>query len=158
MWNLKAQVLVFTAAAVFAVGSVWYAHSSGRQSGMQEIQSLRDSEKKDIAEAISQELMRVRERERQLLAHAAKIREESKREQARMAAEHQRTLDGLRDRPEARAADSGGVPEGAIAGVGCTGAGLARLDAQLLAGYAHRAAELQLAYGECKAKYDALTR
>lgn len=61
-------------------------------------------------------------------------------------------IDSLRDRPEAR--ETQRVPNDSSDAVGCTGAGLARPDAEFLAGYAADAAKLQAAYDSCKQAYD----
>jgi hypothetical protein len=99
-------------------------------------------------------MMKARQREKALTEALDKQRLERRREIDRITAEYRRTLDSLRERPD-RPSD-GGVPEGAAAGVGCTGAGLAGPDAAFLAGYAADAARLQLALDQCKAAYDAV--
>jgi hypothetical protein len=59
-------------------------------------------------------------------------------------------INSLRNRP-----DRSILPTDSVAGGGCTGAGLARPDAQFLAEYAHDAARLQLAYQTCIGAYEA---
>lgn len=122
---------------------------------MSEVQQQWDAEKAATAQAQAEELMKARQRESALQELATRLRKEKADEARRLAREYAADIERLRDRPEARAGESG-VPEGATPNVGCTGAGLARLDAQLLTGYAHAAARLQSAYGECKAQYNAL--
>lgn len=117
----------------------------------------RADEARERAEAHGKELVRAQDRQIALSTAAARLQKERQDENRRIVARYERELDGLRNRPEARAdPDSGGVPEGAAAGVGCTGAGLARPDAAFLAGYAADAARLQTAVDECKARYNAL--
>lgn len=147
--------IVTTVITTLLAGCVVYAYNKGRQSGMQEVQTLWDSEKLATAQAQAEELMKARQRESALHDLAARLRKEKRDESLRLSRQHAADLERLRDRPDTRAG-AGGVPEGASPGVGCTGAGLAKLDAQLLAGYAHSAARLQSAYDECKAKYDAV--
>lgn len=79
--------------------------------------------------------------------------EEGKREADRIRNKYDAALDGLRQRPEGRA--DTGTPEAPSASVGCTGKGLARPDAEFLAGYAADAARLQSALSECRAAYRA---
>lgn len=153
MWA-KSLIAVAVVCGISVAG--WRLYEAGTKKGRSEVQQMWDREKAQTAEAHAEELMKARQRESALQSLADRLRKEKADEARRLAAEYQRDLDGLRDRPEERAG-AGGVPEGAAPGVGCTGAGLARLDAGLLTGYAYAAARLQLAYNECKARYDALT-
>ena len=146
-----AAVLVF---GICAAG--WLTYDAGKTRGRLEVQTAWDNEQAITAQAHAAEMMKARQQEQALRALADRLRKEKADEARRLAAQYQRDLDGLRDRPETRAG-AGGVPEGSTPGVGCTGAGLARLDAGLLTGYAYAASRLQLAYNECKARYDALT-
>ena len=88
-------------------------------------------------------------------AHSEAVQAITKRgenEKRRIAADLRRQLDSLRNRPDRAAPDA--VPGGAADPMGCTGAGLARQDAEFLARYAAAAAELANALGECRARYD----
>lgn len=153
MWRVYLSVI--TAITILAAGSALYAYNKGRQSGMQQVQTSWDSEKLAMKKANTEELMKARQREQALQALNQRLRQERANEVRRLAAEYAADLERLRDRPETRAG-AGGVPEGAAAGVGCTGAGLARGDAGFLAGYAHDAARLQLALDSCQAAYEAV--
>jgi hypothetical protein len=62
-------------------------------------------------------------------------------------------IDSLRERPEARSNEVSGCSGDAV---GCTGAGLARPDAEFLAGYAADAARLQAAYNSCREAYEVI--
>ena len=93
------------------------------------------------------------EKERQLQAKADRIQREKHNAVKTADAKYNALVDSLRNRPEVRA---NGVPEGADNAVGCTGAGLARPDAEFLAGFAADAARLQAQYNACKAGYEAL--
>jgi hypothetical protein len=158
-WTLLSPRFVLAAlVAALCAGTVWYAYNNGRQSGMSQVQIKWDQEKLAVLavlEAQNQELMKARQRERALHALMDRQRKERAREMDRIAVLHAAELERLRNRPEARAGD-GGVPEGAAAGVGCTGAGLAGPDATFLAGYGADAARLQTALNECRVKYEAI--
>lgn len=120
----------------------------------QKLKTTTATEARERTEAHGKELVRASERHIELRAAADLLKLESQRETRRITARYERELDGLRNRPEARAgSDTGGVPEGAAPGVGCTGEGLARRDAEFLTGYARDAARLQLALDQCEAQY-----
>jgi hypothetical protein len=157
LWNLKILAAAGIAIAISHAGLAWFAHSKGRASGMLQIQTLWDAERLATQAAQAEEAMKARQREQALQNLANRIRQEKQREAIKLAADYAAVVDSLHDRAETRAG-AGGVPEGAAAGVGCTGSGLAKLDAQLLAGYAHAAGRLQLAYDECRAKYSEIER
>jgi hypothetical protein len=157
IWNLKLIGVAFIVTPILLAGSAWYGYNKGRQSGIQQVQTLWDSEKAATVAAHAEEVMKARQREQALQTLADRIRKEKQREAIKLAADYAAVVDSLHDRAETRAGD-GGVPEGAAAGVGCTGSGLAKLDAQLLAGYANAAGRLQLAYDECRAKYTEVER
>jgi hypothetical protein len=76
-------------------------------------------------------------------------------EKNRLAADLQRALDGLRNRPERPAAAGGAVPPGAADPVACTGAQLYRPDGEFLARESARADGLRLQLAACQAAYDA---
>lgn len=152
MWT---RFIALTTIATLLAGSVMYAHNRGKQSGMQQVQTLWDSERLATQQAQAEELMKARQRESALRDLADRLRKERADEAKRLAAAYAADLERLRDRPDTRAG-AGGVPEGASPGVGCTGEGLARGDAEFLSRYAHDAARLQLALNTCQAAYNAL--
>jgi hypothetical protein len=156
-WTLLRPLAAPVAVIALAAGGAWYAHSSGRQSGMATTQARWDAEKVRTLEAQGEQILIAQIREGDLRTQMAQRQTEFKNEKARIAAAHADLVDSLRQRPEARAS-AGGVPEGAAAGVGCTGAGLARSDGEFLARYAADAARLQAGFDACKAAYDSLTR
>jgi len=153
MWNLKLIALIAT--PILLAGSAWYGHSKGVQSGMSAIQSQWDAERTATLAAQAEELMKARQQEQALQAAVNRIRQEKHREAVRLANDYAAVIDSLHDRPEARAG-VGGVPDSPDAGVGCTGAGLAKRDSEFLAGYARDAARLQLALDACQAAYDSV--
>jgi hypothetical protein len=156
-WSLIRPLAAPIAISILAAGGAWYAHSSGARSGMAATQARWDAEKVLVLEAKGEQILKAQGIETELKAKMAQLKEGQRRETTRIAAGYQRTIDSLRDRPEARAGASG-VPEGAAPGAGCTGAGLARPDAAFLAGYGADAARLQSALEVCQAAYDSLTR
>lgn len=158
MWP---RLIVITVITTLLAGCVVYAYNKGRQSGMQEVQTLWDSEKLATAQAQAEEMMKARQRESALQTLAGKLRLEKRREADRLAREYAAVIDSLRDRPETRAG-AGGVPEGADAGAepvaGCTGAQLSGPDSRFLAGEAARADQLRIALATCIAHADAVER
>jgi TolA-binding protein len=156
---MKAATYLLALALLAALGALWRTDSAleAERLAHQTTKTERADEARKRAETHGKELVRAQEREIALKAVASRLQQENRDENRRIAALYQRELDGLRNRPEARAgADTGGVPEGAAAGAGCTGAGLARPDAAFLAGYAADAARLQAALDHCEARYNAL--
>jgi hypothetical protein len=155
LWNLK--LIAIITIPILLAGTAWYSYSKGRALGMSQIQTLWDAERAATMAAQAEEMMKARQREQALQALVDKQRRAHDAEVKRVVREYGALVDGLRDRPEARAG-AGGVPEGAAAGTGCTGAGLAGPDARFLAGYAADAARLQLALDACKVAYDEVRR
>ena len=130
-----------------------YSYRAGKAAVQQEW----DKEKAAIAQAHLEEMQRARQREAELQAAIDKQTEGYKRDLENITADYQRIVVWLRDRPAARAG-AGGVPQGATAGVGCTGAGLSRGDAEFLAGYAADAARTREALDQCVRQYDEVRR
>jgi hypothetical protein len=161
MWNIKILAAIGILTITSLVGSAIYAYKQGRQSGMQQVQTLWDSERLAIAEAQAEEQMKARQREQALQALVDRQRKEHQNEVRRIVREHAALTDSLRDRPEARAGD-GGVPESAGAGtadrVGCTGAQLSRPDATVLVGIARDADQLRVALKACVAHASEIER
>ena len=150
------------AAAVVCAISVagWRLYEAGTKKGRDQVQQMWDREKAQTAEAHAEELMKARQRESALQSLADRLRKEKADEARRLAAEYQRDLDGLRDRP---ARDSvADVPGASAAGAGptpgCTGAQLFREDSAVLVGIARDADELRLALKQCQAAYDEVRR
>ena len=127
------------------------------RAGKAAVQQEWDKEKAAIAQAHMEEMQRARQREAELQATIEKQTEAYKNDLANITADYQRIVVWLRDRPAARAG-AGGVPQGATAGVGCTGAGLSRGDAEFLAGYAADAARTREALDQCVRQYDEVRR
>jgi len=157
MWNHKLLAVTAMFILTSLAGTAWYAYSSGKQSGMLHTQTRWDAERLAQQQAILETQQKARETEQALQAQVDKIKRESADEKRRIAAQYERTIDGLRNRPEARAGATG-VPEGARAGVGCTGSGLSRPDGEFLSWYAAQAARTQAALKSCIAAYNSTRR
>jgi len=156
IWNTK--IIVLTATSILLVGSVVYAYNSGRQSGMQEVQTLWDLERAQQIAAQAEEQMKARQTEQALQALIDKQRKAHENEVNRIVREYTALNDSLRNRPEARAGSTG-VPTGSDVGTtGCTGAGLARPDSEFLAGAFADAARTQAALNTCIAAYNQARR
>ena len=161
MWNstlttkMKAA-LVWAAVTVLACAAVGvWSYRTGHASGAARVQAKWDAERAAHARAL---IAVIEERDRATAAMAARteaLKREYKRETDRIAADRDRLLASLRDRPE-RPAGGADMPDGAASGAGCTGAGLARPDAEFLVGYAADAERLQSALATCQAAYDAV--
>lgn len=147
-WKVKAALGI--AGITLLAATAWSVYNAGFQAGESKIQAKWGAEVSAMAEAQARELQLVMARTAELQARVDQITRSHRNEVNRIRREHTALVDSLRDRPEARASD-GGVPEGATAGIGCTGAGLARGDASFLAGYAADAARLQSALNACLA-------
>ena len=122
------------------------------------MQASWDAEKAAHARAV---IAAIEERDRATAAMAARteaLKREYKRETDRIAADRDRLLASLRERPE-RPAGGADMPDGAAAGsepAACTGAELYRDDAAFLVRLAAEADELRAAVGHCQAAYDAV--
>ena len=129
--------------------SFWKGYTAGKDN----IQQKWDAEKVIQEREMLAKANEAIEKERQLQAKADKIQKERIRESQIVNRRYNALVDSLRDRPEARQ-DS--VPADSTNAVGCTGEGLAKPDAEFLAGYAADAARLQAAYDSCKAAYEVI--
>lgn len=140
-------------ALALVLGLAGTSYFMGRNHGSEAVQRDWDKERLTQAQDRADALERAIKVQQSLQAMIDQARRERENEKARIDRLYAAALDGLRDRPEGRAAD--GVPETPGAGEGCTGAGLARPDAGFLARYAADAARLQAALNECRAGYQA---
>lgn len=142
--------IVLAAAALLG-----WSHLTAFQAGKDRVQARWDVAKASEAMQRASDLEQALATQRGLQAQIDTLRKDARNEVARINRNHALALDGLRNRPEARATDSAGVPPAAGTGIGCTGQGLARPDAEFLAGYARDAARLQSALDQCRAGYQA---
>ena len=146
------RTVAATVLAIFAVWSHWYAYESGRS----KVSADWAREKAVTQQAYIQEMERRNQKERGLQTQITQLQKDHQDENRAVSARYERIIAGLRKRPEARAPS--GVPEGAAADVGCTGAGLARSDGEFLAGFAADAARLQTALNTCLGAYNQVRR
>lgn len=135
--------------AVTALGAGLFGYTQGAKS----VRAEWNAERALIADAQSKQRAEALARERTLQANADRLRKEVTHEKTRLAAVQRELADSLHERAD-RPSD-GGMPTTAGSAVGCTGAELARPDAEFLVGFAADAARLQLDLKACKAAYDA---
>jgi hypothetical protein len=135
------------------VGAFMAGHDKGHAAGTAEVTQAWDRQKATDAEAYGKAMVRLVDRNITLAAFSDALRKRQKDELARIDDMHRADIERMRDRPEQRAAGGGGLPETARSGVGATGQGLAGPDARFLVGFGADAGRLQLAYDECRAKY-----
>jgi hypothetical protein len=98
--------------------------------------------------------MKARQTEQALQKLVDQQRQEHRREVNRIVARYNADLERLRNRPEARSESPSGLPDSPTAGVGCTGAGLARPDAEFLSWYSAEAARTATALDACVHAYN----
>lgn len=147
--------LVTIATAVLVSASMFgWGYLVGNGHGAAKVQQRWDHQMAKTAEEMARQQSQAREREHQLQLRADQKLKEKDREIAAVSRRAAALADSLRDRPEARLAPTE-LPQAAGAAAGCTGAGLARPDAEFLVGFAADAARLQLALDQCRAGYQA---
>ena len=144
-----------TALACAAVGVL--AYRTGRANGEAAVTAEWSRERVEIARATLKGMERRIEAETKMTETMHEQSRTYQRRLAAVAADRDRLLDSLRERP-ARA-DRTDVPGAATAGAGpaaCTGAELYRDDAAFLVRLAADADELRAAVERCQAAYDAM--
>jgi hypothetical protein len=98
--------------------------------------------------------MKARQTEQALQKLVDQLRGAHQNEVNRIVSRYNADLERLRNRPEARSESPSGLPEGAASGVGCTGAGLSKPDAEFLSWYSASAARTQAALDACVHAYE----
>lgn len=151
-WRLVALAGLLAALA----GLFWYVWGQGYSSGEQSIQAKWDKAKQESAEALRQAQEDARRKERELQSSMDKLRRDKDAESRKIAADLQRIIDGLRDRPERPAVPATPSHDGSPQA--CTGAELYRQDAEFLAREAERADQLRIALQGCQALYETARR
>lgn len=131
--------------------SYWKGYTYGKEN----VQEKWDAEKVVQEREMLAKANEAIEKERRMQAKADKIQKERIRESQIVNRRYNALVDSLRDRPEGRASKHQ-LPDNSGDILGCTGEGLAKPDAEFLAGYAADAARLQAQYNACKAGYEAL--
>lgn len=151
---LPSPLIAIATAVLLSATSFGWGYIVGNGHGKDKVQAAWDKQRAAMAEDAARQQSEARKREQELQARADQIRQEKAREVTALNRRHAAIVDGLRNRPEARAAVLV-VPQAAGDGVGCTGQGLARPDAEFLAGFAADSARLQAAFDQCRAGYQA---
>lgn len=153
------RTLITIAAVIGLTGAVgWKAYTAGQAEAEQRLTAMYVAEKLETQKAVNAELVKAREREERLLAVMRQSSQEYNDELQRVTVEHNNIVDSLLNRPNIRTDSDRGVPESASTDTGCTGKGLARPDAEFLAGYAAEAAKLQAALNSCKESYNSVMK
>lgn len=137
---------------VAVVGAFAFGYASGSDS----VTAKWTQDRFEIQELHNQQLKAFIEKEQQLNDEMDKLRKRYANENAAIRDRLNASLVGVQSHPKERASTSTGLPEGSRVGVGCTGKGLAKPDAEFLAGYSADAARLQAALNQCVSQYNAL--
>jgi hypothetical protein len=160
MIPLPPSVYLVTAMGVAAIlaGTHWKLYTDGRKAGAAQVQQRWDQQLSQLSAERLEAEMKARQREQALQRLANQQRTKHREEVDRILRDHAALVDSLQnrpDRPAPAASGAGTVPQVASLGaVGCTGAQLARPDAEFLAGYAADAARLQTALKRCETAYN----
>ena len=154
-----ARAAIAIALAVALVAAYWGIYTTGSRAGAATVKQQWDRDTASRALRTAEQTIEHRNTERALINTAAQQQKAKNEQDKRIAADHAAELDRLRNRPELRAADRPGeAADPAATGVGCTGAGLARGDAEFLTRFSADAARLAAELGRCTASYDAAER
>jgi hypothetical protein len=151
-------ILGFVLAVAAAGGAGLY---KGHDLGMAEVQQKWDRERAQQEAQYAAAQAAAREKEQALQAKANKLRQEKDREIRNLNARASALANSLRERPARPTTQSGGVSD--TAGTGstpqsCTGAGLAREDAEFLAREAARGNETRALLKQCRDQYDTVIK
>lgn len=152
MMRWKAKAAIGIAGTILLAWTAMSVYNAGFRAGESKIQAKWDAEVAQMAQAQAAEVNAARIREQELQALISQQQRTHRNEVARINARHAAAIDGLRDRPERP--DSGGVPASPGTYIGCTGAGLARPDAEFLARYAADAQQLASGLMVCMSTLD----
>ena len=151
IWRTRLALTSLVALAL--AGSALYGFNKGKQYGTSKIQSLWDAEVAQMALAQAAEVNAARVREQELQDQITALQRTHRNEIARINTRHAALVDSLRNRPETRA-DPPSVSGSTGTDAGCTGAGLARPDAEFLARYAADAQQLASGLSVCLSTLD----
>lgn len=131
-----------------------FSYWKGYTYGKDVIQQKWNAEKVVLEREAQEAKDHAREVERSMQNKVNRIQREKQNAVKTADIKYRALADSLRDRPETRAADT--MPDSTGSAVGCTGAQLARPDAEFLAGYAADAERLQAAYNSCRDAYQVI--
>jgi hypothetical protein len=153
MFKMKLLIVVVMVSFIFVVG--WRGYVTGQDEATQRIMLQWTQERLALSQAINAELIKVRDKEKALINSIVTLKEEHNREILTINSKHNTIVRSLQQRPPERASNTG-MSSSSDPNIGCTGKGLAKPDAEFLAGYATDAAKLNEALLLCKAAYDNL--
>ena len=158
MWQTRTLIGIVILTTLLI--SHWRAYLTGHNSGVTVTEQAWQAERLATAQAQMAELEKARKAQEAMQAQVDKIKRESANEKRRIAAQYERTIAGLRQRPERPSTTD--VPQSADAGTGpagwCTGRELYRPDSEFLLGEAARADQLRIALKSCLAAYNSARR
>ena len=141
-------------AALLAAG-FWTTYKKGDRAGAARIQQAWDGETARRAIRTAEAQITARTTEQALAQNAVVLERKKHASTSAIAGARSAELDRMRDRPSTRADDRPSkAASPAPDSVGCTGAGLARPDAEFLTRYAADAARLRVELDRCTALYD----
>ena len=140
--------LVVCATALLAA-THWWAHGFGAA----KVEHRWATQRASLAQAHADAIEAMRVSEQHLRNTSEALARKARDDEKRIRGERDRLAASLRDRPVARAATP--TEANSSAGVGCTGAQLARGDAEFLVGFATDAARLSAALQQCRVAYEA---
>lgn len=141
--------LVALATVVFSVATFAVGYDYGRRVTKLAWEEERAAMTQKALEAVQQ----AREKEAKLVIEIEAQRREYEKKVRSIASQLDSILAGVRERPDR--SDSTALSETTTTNCVCTGAQLARRDAEFLARYAADAERLAEAYNTCRAAYDA---
>lgn len=141
--------LVALATVVFSVATFAVGYDYGRRVTKLAWEEERAAMTQKALEAVQQ----AREKEAKLVIEMEAQRREYEKKVCSIASQLDSILAGVRERPDR--SDSTALSETTTTNCVCTGAQLARRDAEFLARYAADAERLAEAYNTCRAAYDA---
>ena len=157
--SVYARIVIVLALAAVVVAGYWAIYKRGERAGMATVQQAWHAETARRAARTVEAQAEARATEQALIKHAVDIERKKNATLSTINAAHAAELERLRNRPDVRAADRPGeAASPAATGVGCTGAGLARGDAEFLTRFSADAARLAAELGRCTASYDAAER
>jgi hypothetical protein len=153
MFKVKLLIAVVMVSLIFVVG--WRSYVAGQKEATNRVTLLWTQEKLELTKAINDELIKADAKNRQLTQAIATITQEYNREILNINSKHKSIISSLQQRPTERTSNTS-MSSDSTTRVGCTGEGLARPDAEFLAGYATDAARLNEVFLVCKSTLDKL--
>jgi hypothetical protein len=160
---IKAVAALLLLLSIFAAG--WYIHHSGYQKGHKVAEDVGRAEMANYKEAqrkiIDKIVIEIRRQEEELAASILQGQTEKEVEIKAINDNHQRIVDGLRNRPTRRDRQPAKDPDPAAPTAQCTradstGSGLSKEDGEFLVGEAAGADTLRRALQQCRKAYQAL--